>query len=753
MGLSTSLFAGISGLERHQLKLDVIGNNLANVNTIGFKSQRVLFQDMLYEILKPDQAPTAGNGGTNPSQVGVGTDLGVVDTNFNQGSFESTGIDSDMAIDGSGFFVLRSGSGVNYTRDGAFTVNQERKLVSPGSGMFVQGWNQTRDNTGASTVNPGGALQDVKIPIGDNRIAKQTSNVVMNGNLNGAGAFSTTGSILNSQRLFVSKSGETEISSGAVDLRNVWIKDPSGGVDNVRLFRGTGSDVSENFVLQDGDIITVQLMKGARQLDAAFVYGDPDLVNNTSGDLGPDGVPDPALKNYDGKTLNDFTRWFNYAFGLNAVEDRGVSADSNAAHAVDGDNPNDLVDMGKGGANPFTDETDGGGFSLVLSARGASNISGKTSITATVPKVAIKNSNRQFDLKGGSAADVGVGNSYVDMDGDGKFIKAKDLVLEGVKGYVVTGNSTVSQGSLPYGSANLDFMLRPLFDNNGLATADMYIDIANQNGLYDKGIDPIVRGAFSSDIFGSASTQATGGTIGQVSATNTKMQISYSTTGLRISRGMIMLGSAAANPTVYTVESATEADGATKVIFDKAIVLTDMPTGWVRASKVATTNTGVTATAAFPGTAGNSTTVTFVAGAANAISTSGSTVTATFAAGATKQTIMDLINADSAAKLVVSMSVTAAQAATAIAAETISFAAGGLATTGAAPLTYQGAALVEAGYTATTSSATGQTLITDLNAPLPSPIPSRGSMSAKKSTTAWWITRRAWLGPKSSMAT
>ncbi|MBF0246153.1 MAG: flagellar hook-basal body complex protein, partial [Planctomycetes bacterium] len=97
MGLSSSLFSGISGLQQHQQRLDVIGNNLANVNTIGFKSQRVLFQDQLYETLRSGTAPSGANGGTNPSQVGNGVQMGQISTNFNDGDFEVTGIDTDMA--------------------------------------------------------------------------------------------------------------------------------------------------------------------------------------------------------------------------------------------------------------------------------------------------------------------------------------------------------------------------------------------------------------------------------------------------------------------------------------------------------------------------------------------------------------------------------------------------------------------------------------------------------------------------------
>ena len=334
MGLSTALFAGISGLERFQTSLDVIGNNVANVNTYGFKQQRVLFEDLLYDTLQSGTAPAGTNAGTNPSQLGAGVDISTIDTDFSDGELETTGIASDLAIEGNGFFVLENNGEQVYTRNGAFNLSSSRQLVN-GAGMVVQGWNQTRDNAGNSTVNTGGAISDVIIPVGDNRIARATTEVTLNGNLNNAGSVAESGSILNSQRLFLSQTGDEEIASGAVDLNTVYIKDPAGGSDNVLLFQGSKADGT----LDNGDQITVQLNKDARPLEAIFVYGQSDLVNNTSGDLGPDGTPDSGIESYDGTTLNDFLAWFDQAFGLISYEDIGSGSSTSAAHGLDGDNP------------------------------------------------------------------------------------------------------------------------------------------------------------------------------------------------------------------------------------------------------------------------------------------------------------------------------------------------------------------------------------------------------------------------------
>src|SRR5664280_1483615 len=104
-----SLFSGISGLRAHQAMLDVTGNNIANVNTVGFKSSLTQFQDTLSQELKGAGAPQAGVGGTNPAQVGLGVRVAGITTNFQQGAAQLTSRSTDMMINGDGFFTVRSG--------------------------------------------------------------------------------------------------------------------------------------------------------------------------------------------------------------------------------------------------------------------------------------------------------------------------------------------------------------------------------------------------------------------------------------------------------------------------------------------------------------------------------------------------------------------------------------------------------------------------------------------------------------------
>src|SRR5688572_11724994 len=104
-----SLFSSVSGLKSHQALMDVVGNNIANVNSTAYKSGRVTFQDLISQTLSGAQAPTATQGGLNPEQVGLGTGIGSIDTIMTQGNLQSTGKPTDLAIQGDGFFLLSKG--------------------------------------------------------------------------------------------------------------------------------------------------------------------------------------------------------------------------------------------------------------------------------------------------------------------------------------------------------------------------------------------------------------------------------------------------------------------------------------------------------------------------------------------------------------------------------------------------------------------------------------------------------------------
>ena len=102
-----SLYSGVSGLQNHQVRMDVLGHNISNVNTYGFKKSRASFQDILSQTIAGAAAPTAQKGGVNPKQVGLGMSLASIDKIFTQGSLQTTGLNTDLAIQGDGFFILK----------------------------------------------------------------------------------------------------------------------------------------------------------------------------------------------------------------------------------------------------------------------------------------------------------------------------------------------------------------------------------------------------------------------------------------------------------------------------------------------------------------------------------------------------------------------------------------------------------------------------------------------------------------------
>jgi flagellar hook protein FlgE len=173
-----SLFSGISGLRAHQQMMDVTGNNIANVNTTGYKSSQTVFQDTLSQMVNAAGAPQNQAGGTNPAQVGLGVRLASISANFGQGAAQTTGKSSDMMIQGDGFFVVKSGGEALYTRAGSFTFDANGSLTTP-NGQIVQGW--SADGTG--NVNTAGAPGDIKLPIGISLAPEETTRFTLTGNL------------------------------------------------------------------------------------------------------------------------------------------------------------------------------------------------------------------------------------------------------------------------------------------------------------------------------------------------------------------------------------------------------------------------------------------------------------------------------------------------------------------------------------------------------------------------------------------
>ncbi|HEY8450553.1 MAG TPA: flagellar hook-basal body complex protein, partial [Bacillota bacterium] len=175
-----SLFAGVSGLRNHQIRMDVIGNNIANVNTVGFKASRTTFRQLFSQTLRGAARPTDDRAGTNPIQIGMGMTLGTITPVHTPGGTQVTGNATDVAISGNGFFILGQGQSRFYTRVGAFGIDAEGYLADPNTGLRVQGWMASGGKLPEPTP---GNLEDIRIRIGDPIPAKATTSARLVGNL------------------------------------------------------------------------------------------------------------------------------------------------------------------------------------------------------------------------------------------------------------------------------------------------------------------------------------------------------------------------------------------------------------------------------------------------------------------------------------------------------------------------------------------------------------------------------------------
>jgi flagellar hook protein FlgE len=158
-----ALWSAVSGLDNHQTWMDVIGNNIANVNTAGYKDSRFQFEDILSQSLRGAAPPTqGGSGGTNPEQVGLGSTTGSVETNTAQGSLQQTGLPTDLAIQGPGYFVVGDGQNLHYTRDSVFHVDASGSIVSSSNGLHLQGI--VADANGNLALGAANGLRNMTIP-------------------------------------------------------------------------------------------------------------------------------------------------------------------------------------------------------------------------------------------------------------------------------------------------------------------------------------------------------------------------------------------------------------------------------------------------------------------------------------------------------------------------------------------------------------------------------------------------------------
>lgn len=299
MALTSTLFTGLSGLGVNQTRLNVVGNNIANVNTVGFKASRALFKPQFYVTDSAGSPPSADFGGSNPNQRGLGATVSSVEKDFATGAIEPTGRPTDLAIDGNGFFVIQ-GKEQFFTRDGSFVLNSRNELITA-EGMYVQGF-----GVDANENILAGQTRNLVIPIGGLTRAEATANARLTGNLNSGGDIAQGGSILNSNvELFAAGgpvTGATLLSAvqneGGVNLFNpgeeLTLAGSRGGrtqrslafaieatstVDDLMNFFNQGLGVMPGVDHPDGSMSGAQLKAGPTSGSTLVLVGNAGTAN------------------------------------------------------------------------------------------------------------------------------------------------------------------------------------------------------------------------------------------------------------------------------------------------------------------------------------------------------------------------------------------------------------------------------------------------------------------------------------------
>jgi flagellar hook protein FlgE len=289
-----SLDSGISGLQAHQTMLDVTANNIANVNTTGFKSSSTQFEDTLSEMMKSAGGSNGEVGSTNPAQVGLGVKVAGIATNFTQGSTDSTGKPTDMMISGDGFFTVKSGGQTMYTRAGSFTFDADGDLAAP-DGSLVQGWAAVNGSIPAGNA----PLTTISLPKNSVAPAVATTKASLSGNLPSDAAVGT--SITETEGVYDGTGNSRSLNLTFTKTATGW---DVAGEDGTGA-TGTASLTFTNGVQTGASSITV----GGVSVDMSSTTGYAALQTATIS--GQDGRASGTLQSYslssDGKLVGSYS--------------------------------------------------------------------------------------------------------------------------------------------------------------------------------------------------------------------------------------------------------------------------------------------------------------------------------------------------------------------------------------------------------------------------------------------------------------
>lgn len=299
-----ALFAGVSGLRNHQLMMDVIGNNIANVNTTGYKASRVTFKEAFTQLLQGATRPSGQTGGINPLQIGSGVELGSTDQLFTQGNLDATGQPLDLAIQGDSFFIVSNGLQNQYTRAGDFQLDANGNMIQGSSGYIVQGINADA----AGNFVASSSITNIQLPIGQKAPAKATTQMTLTGNLDATAAvgatfpigitvYDSSGTPHKIQATFTKTSPTTWDWAPTCDSAVIT---PAG--TGTVTFNSNGSLASFTYP-GGGAALTLTPPSGA----AFTITIDPGTVNGINGLSGYANPSNAVVSRQDGYTAGDLT--------------------------------------------------------------------------------------------------------------------------------------------------------------------------------------------------------------------------------------------------------------------------------------------------------------------------------------------------------------------------------------------------------------------------------------------------------------
>lgn len=314
-----SLFSGVSGLKNHQTRMDVIGNNISNINTIGFKSSRATFSDMLSQSQSAASAPNGTLGGINGRQVGLGSAVASVDLIFTDGSAQATGKNTDLTLNGNGLFVLKNGDAYYYSRDGAFEFDTDGNFVLPGSGLYVQGWNGVGGN-----INTNGATENIVVKSGQAMPGTQTTTIDYSGNINSADPTIVS--------ITYTSGGGTADPSAVIQYKTVQsidVRDAQNVTYDARSMTMNVTDTNGNAIAQTNFVhgetyATTGL--NSEKIDGVTIGRIDYSLNDTITTIDGDQSVTVILSNGTSQTLNNITAGTSYQIGATLANTPGYDA-------------------------------------------------------------------------------------------------------------------------------------------------------------------------------------------------------------------------------------------------------------------------------------------------------------------------------------------------------------------------------------------------------------------------------------------